>query len=381
MKKMLALSAILVFAACGGDDDDKKDPGGDDGTEECGNAEVEGDEVCDDTDLDGMDCTTVAGDFTGGTLGCDGDCGGFDTSACEIAGAADACDAPVAITVFPTTRSNENNTGADTMADACGDTNPNPTLAYQLSVPAAGKVFVLVTPTDDTFSGPDFVIFARSTCATAEINPDIWCEDQGSYGEGEVAFFDVAGAQTLFVFVSGYFDDDVGEFDVTFDMASCDDGYIDLEGGEQCDDGGTTPGDGCSGTCTVEADEDEAGGNSTAAEADNYTTSIAPVYGVLTDDLDDDMWSFVATATTATVEVTSPVGDPDLCLLELIDTRATVFESDGTTPRANNDDTHGWCPVIDLTGLTVSNTYYVLVDQLGDYGFDPAPYELTITMP
>jgi hypothetical protein len=53
----------------------------------CGNDIAEDVEVCDGMDLAGQDCTTQ-GDFVGGTLSCNGDCGDFDTTQCvaEICG-------------------------------------------------------------------------------------------------------------------------------------------------------------------------------------------------------------------------------------------------------------------------------------------------------
>ncbi|MBU1240447.1 hypothetical protein KJ865_12125, partial [Myxococcota bacterium] len=65
----------------------------------CGNATIEGLEVCDTTDLGGATCLTQG--FTAGTLGCLTDCSAFDTSACEGTGpvcgndtaeGAEACD-------------------------------------------------------------------------------------------------------------------------------------------------------------------------------------------------------------------------------------------------------------------------------------------------
>ena len=46
----------------------------------CGNNIIEGDEVCDGTELAGEDCTTQG--FSEGTLACLPDCTGFDTSNC-----------------------------------------------------------------------------------------------------------------------------------------------------------------------------------------------------------------------------------------------------------------------------------------------------------
>ncbi len=66
----------------------------------CGNNIVEGDEVCDGTDLGGVTCVTLG--YEGGTLTCLPDCSGFDTSGCIIPstwrchpsffGSGDGCD-------------------------------------------------------------------------------------------------------------------------------------------------------------------------------------------------------------------------------------------------------------------------------------------------
>ena len=52
----------------------------DTGEAECGNDMVEGNEVCDGTDLDGEDCSSQG--FDDGDLACDAACGGFDVSGC-----------------------------------------------------------------------------------------------------------------------------------------------------------------------------------------------------------------------------------------------------------------------------------------------------------
>lgn len=54
-------------------------PGG-----QCGNDAVDGDEVCDGTDLGGEDCASQG--FEGGTLACEKNCGAFDTSDCQVCG-------------------------------------------------------------------------------------------------------------------------------------------------------------------------------------------------------------------------------------------------------------------------------------------------------
>lgn len=56
----------------------------------CGDDLIDGGETCDGTDLAGESCTTLG--FTGGTLGCLGDCSDFDTSNCSN-GPSDCCSA------------------------------------------------------------------------------------------------------------------------------------------------------------------------------------------------------------------------------------------------------------------------------------------------
>ena len=48
----------------------------------CGDDRVDSGEVCDGSDLDGNDCTSLGEGFTGGTLACGSDCEGFDTDGC-----------------------------------------------------------------------------------------------------------------------------------------------------------------------------------------------------------------------------------------------------------------------------------------------------------
>ena len=71
MALVLAGLGSLALGACGG----KSITG-----QVCGNGQIEGSEICDGTGLGNQDCTDHG--FTGGILGCEADCGGFDTSQC-----------------------------------------------------------------------------------------------------------------------------------------------------------------------------------------------------------------------------------------------------------------------------------------------------------
>jgi cysteine-rich repeat protein len=70
----LALVTVGALVMVGCSDDDS-------GTPVCGNGVVEDGESCDDVELDGQTCTTMAGNFTGGTLACSNTCT-FDTLGC-----------------------------------------------------------------------------------------------------------------------------------------------------------------------------------------------------------------------------------------------------------------------------------------------------------
>lgn len=60
-------------------------------TPDCGNNTTETPEVCDGTDLNGLDCTAAQfGDFTGGTLACESNCTNYNVAACT-GGVAESC--------------------------------------------------------------------------------------------------------------------------------------------------------------------------------------------------------------------------------------------------------------------------------------------------
>ena len=65
------LSGGAVFLATGG--------GGD---PVCGDGQRQGDELCDGEALAEQECATLGLGFTGGELGCNAACDGFDTSSC-----------------------------------------------------------------------------------------------------------------------------------------------------------------------------------------------------------------------------------------------------------------------------------------------------------
>ena len=92
---ILLLVSVFSYLSIGCDDDVKKKTNNDNvnnaNNATCGNNILETGETCDGTALGGEDCTTVEGDFTGGTLACAAGCTAFDTTGCTT-GCSDACE-------------------------------------------------------------------------------------------------------------------------------------------------------------------------------------------------------------------------------------------------------------------------------------------------
>ncbi|PKN45297.1 MAG: hypothetical protein CVU59_09470 [Deltaproteobacteria bacterium HGW-Deltaproteobacteria-17] len=88
----MLLTFAVSFLSTGCDDGGKKNNNNVNNTNNavCGNGILETGETCDGTDLGGLTCTDVEGDFTGGTLACTAGCA-LDTAGCTTA-YTDACE-------------------------------------------------------------------------------------------------------------------------------------------------------------------------------------------------------------------------------------------------------------------------------------------------
>lgn len=153
----------------------------------------------------------------------------------------------------------------------------------------------------------------------------------------------------------------------------CGDGHTD--GTEECDDGNTKSGDGCSATCTLEATETEP--NDTAAQANALTS---PWLARVNPMGDVDVVSFKVTAglTKATLE-TSDVGD-GACSLGLLDSYLEVLGTDGATVLAFDDDGgDGLCSRALAKGLQ-PGTYYARVTASPDGNTPTFAYSLTLSL-
>lgn len=252
----LLASAVLALAvvvpACASDDDLALTPSGSDAgtpetgasedggppividgggpTSECGNRKVEEGEACDDGNTEGndgcsADCSTVESAFEGDT------CPGKSITLLQEGSALRA-------SVTGTTKGAYNHGGT-----GCGGGSA-PDVVYTFTPSSSGKAKVTLTA--------DFqaMVAARTSCD--ELASEASCADilveRGGKTTMEVPVF---GGTPVFLFVDGYAGS-TGDFtlDVEVTNAVCGNGVGELP--EECDDGNTVSGDGCSATCTFE---------------------------------------------------------------------------------------------------------------------------------
>ncbi|MDC3980552.1 hypothetical protein KEG57_08610 [Polyangium jinanense] len=142
--------------------------------------------------------------------------------------------------------------------------------------------------------------------------------------------------------------------------------------GEQCDDGGTTAGDGCSPTCKLEIHETEP--NDTISQANTYASGWQ---AILSPVMDADYVS-VQVAASGSV-ITAQTGDAGLggCVMSTLDTILTIFDATGKE-LVMNDDAFGYCSLAKAENVA-AGTYYVRVTA-GGRASDPSYYGLSVSV-
>ncbi|MBK6517765.1 MAG: hypothetical protein IPG04_27510 [Polyangiaceae bacterium] len=196
-------------------------------------------EICDsgfDEDLDGLhDCAEL-------------DC-------ITLPGCVDAIDdacAGATPLAFDTPTSGSTFGGSDVFGGVCAESGGSFTTGggaerlYTVTAPAKGELTVTATP-----AMGDLGIYARTVCTAA--SAQVACSDDAFNPAATESFTVLLDAGTeVTIFVDAYGIITAGDFELlaTFEPEVCGDGLI--TGDEQCDDAGTTSGDGCSATCAVE---------------------------------------------------------------------------------------------------------------------------------
>jgi cysteine-rich repeat protein len=125
-----------------------------------------------------------------------------------------------------------------------GADTSGPDAVYKITFTKSATVTTTLTGTN----GLDAILITETTCG--DMTTVDSCVNQTTSGSEQTTFA-VAANETLFFIVDGNKGSD-GDFTLEIDAAApaCGDGYINT--GEQCDDGNTTSGDGCSSTCMTE---------------------------------------------------------------------------------------------------------------------------------
>ncbi|WP_437561415.1 DUF4215 domain-containing protein [Sorangium sp. So ce542] len=194
------------------------------------------------------DCTNYEDDDGDGSYDCaDADCA---ATCAPIAEAACASATPV----VSTTIHGDTSAGSSGLEGTCflGNTGHGPEEIH-LFTPPAGQSGMLVIELE---SPTDHSVYARSACA--DMFSEIDCSDESSPYEGlpdeERIEIYVRDGQAVPIVVDAYETLEAGPYtlNVNFTPIVCGDRTVDAT--EECDDGNTTSGDGCSATCVYETE-------------------------------------------------------------------------------------------------------------------------------
>jgi cysteine-rich repeat protein len=157
--------------------------------------------------------------------------------------------------------------------------------------------------------------------------------------------------------------------DVNIAPPSCGDGFVQLVGGEQCDDGANLAGDGCSPTCKLEGlHGTEMEPNDTTATANSLAALDGIVASIGTPN-DQDYFSFAVTVPGSSVTLTvddglgqCPTG---------FDSKIYLHDAGGVELTSDNDSGPSSCSTIAPTMYPAAaslavGTYYVKVEDFGN---------------
>lgn len=133
---------------------------------------------------------------------------------------------------------------------------------------------------------------------------------------------------------------------------------------EQCDDGNTVSGDGCSATCMAESPW-EAEANDTLMTATPLWSGTNKFYGAIFPSGDVDYYSFTLPAGKKPLLETHNIGSNAVCDY---DTEITIYDSNGMTIETDDDSGTNSCSRINATDYPAVNnlppgTYYVRVNE------------------
>ncbi len=174
----------------------------------------------------------------------------------------------------------------------------------------------------------------------------------------------------------------------------CGNGIVEAGLNEACDDGNTTPGDGCDATCQFEGvtSVPESEPNGDIASADDSTIASPGtilVSGTVDPMGDEDYWSFTIPAgatRSISAQTHQDPNDVNGCpLLTTADTRIYLYDSAGVELGNNDDGGAGRCSFIDGTSDAYAmnlapGTYYINVRHFSLTSAATVPYFMTMTL-
>ncbi len=381
----------------------------------CENGALEPGEQCEGTNLGGATCTSIGG-FVGGTLACDQPNCTYDTSACIAPGCGngileigeqcddgdldpdDGCDASCLIEgTIGEIEPNEDGTpqtggsgtvGNDFNATAVANADANG--AFDVAA-GDGLITAALSPVGDedvfafrnSLAGPvtlrldiynfttgigqpcgtslDSGLHIRDAAGVSQLSND---DRNGSADQCSGLAYVVGAGVTVYAHVVEFGDNAVAAgygLQFTWTVPECGNGAVEV--GEQCDDGGTDPDDGCSATCTVEGVTAEVEPNGTTAQADAAGLDItgdALISGAITDATDEiDMFRVVvATATVVRFETFTSLFDCDA-------STTTLRLRDAAGTEIVTDTSSGIRACSAIVMYLAAGTYYLQVEETG----------------
>jgi|GEM_PF-1923610 len=293
---------------------------------------------------------------------------------------ADPCDSVTDITATldgtPTTGATSSSDD-DTLAGSCSGDSPGASEAIFSITPATSGL--VVVSTSNGLTDFDTVLYVLTDCG--DIGSEVACNDDVSQDDTTSTLqFEATADTTYYVVIDGY--EASGGFELTVELAICGDNNV--SGTEQCDDGGTEPGDGCDENCEWECvddgnEDDDSPETATSLNGETFPTTYAD--GVLCpSDLNEDIgvygdfWAvdvaegeYLSIAVAGGAALSTTCADQTLTGL-ILDTDFNAY--------GGGDTTEGEC-VAGAFEPDTAGTYYVAVFG-DDQTVAPQDYSLTV---
>ncbi len=271
-------------------------------------------------------CSDGLDNDTDGLTDCrDPDC----TAACK-----DSCTAAAPLTL-PAYVAGDLSGHASHQTNSCGAVSESGAeVVYSVVVPNAGTLVATLS------SKNPMTLALRGSCTSAK--------SEQSCGSQRL-IVPVKSGETWSLLVDALTPSDAGTYalSVRIDAAAC--GNARLEGfpkQEQCDDGGTTSGDGCSATCQLEAIETEPNDTSASASESKRNT-----FGMLETAGDVDFYKVIIPVSGQFSAGLSDLGD-GACTFELLDSELALLSPTGDVRAVDDDGGDGRCSRLQLSQLT-----------------------------